>query len=75
MCQQYLARTDGNPMQQLIFLVLGTCIVMFVLWMITQFLDMENGYGLYISLILFGILMMLVATLLASSISIIIFRS
>ncbi|MEI7770640.1 MAG: hypothetical protein WCI67_11650 [Chloroflexales bacterium] len=62
-------------MQQLIFLVLGTCIVMFVLWMITQFLDMENGYGLYISLILFGILMMLVATLLASSISIIIFRS
>jgi hypothetical protein len=62
-------------MQQLIFLVLGTCIVMFILWLITHFLDMENGYGLYVSLILFGILMMLIAMLLASSISIIVFRS
>jgi hypothetical protein len=62
-------------MQQLIFLVLGTSIVMFILWLIPHFLDMENGYGLYVSLILFGILMMLIAMLLASSISIIVFRS
>jgi hypothetical protein len=62
-------------MQQLIFLVLGTCIILFVLWLITQFLDQENGYGLYISLILFGILIMMLAIVLASSISIIIFRS
>ncbi len=29
-------------MNQLILLVLGTCIVMFILWLITQFLDQEN---------------------------------
>ncbi len=62
-------------MNQLILLVLGTCIVMFILWLITQFLDQENGYGLYVSLILFSILLLVLAMLLASSISIIIFRS
>jgi hypothetical protein len=62
-------------MRQLIFLVLGTCIVLFVLWLIPQFLDQENGYGLYVSLILFGILILLLAMLMASSISIVIFRS
>jgi|GEM_PF-4197551 hypothetical protein len=62
-------------MQQLIFLGLGTCIVMFILWLITQFLDQESGYGLYVSLILFSILVFMLAMLMASSIRIVIFRS
>ncbi len=62
-------------MQQLIFLGLGTCIVMFTLWLITQFLDQESGYGLYVSLILFSILVFMLAMLMASSIRIVIFRS
>ncbi len=62
-------------MQQMIFLVLGTCIVLFILWLITQFLDQESGYGLYVSLILFSILIFMLAILMASSISIVIFHT
>ncbi len=62
-------------MQQMIFLVLGTCIVLFILWLITQFLDQESGYGLYVSLILFSILIFVLAILMASSISIVIFHT
>jgi hypothetical protein len=61
-------------MQQLIFLMLGTCIIFFILWLITQFLDHESGYGLYMSLVLFGIMILIVTMLLASSIQLIIFR-
>ncbi|MEI8306476.1 MAG: hypothetical protein WCF99_05365 [Chloroflexales bacterium] len=62
-------------MQQMIFLVLGTCIVLFILWLITQFLDQESGYGLYVSLILFSILIFMLAILMASSISIVVFHT
>jgi hypothetical protein len=62
-------------MSQLIYLVLGTCIVFFILWMITQGLDAESGYGLYLSLILFSILIIVITMIVASSVQAILLRS
>jgi hypothetical protein len=61
-------------MQQLIFLIIGTCIVFFILWLITQFLDVESGYGLYVSLVLFSIMILVITIIMASSIQAVLFR-